>query len=99
MKRHIVCLGDSNTHGYCADPAQYQLNHFHLLFRLLHPFCITACSISHVLNCFLDLLYIFHAVYFYIDLIIIDLFIGFSRFVRRLSGNGFSLENLLQHCL
>lgn len=20
MKRHIVCLGDSNTHGYCADP-------------------------------------------------------------------------------
>ena len=21
MKRHIVCLGDSNTHGYCADPA------------------------------------------------------------------------------
>ena len=41
----------------------------------------------------------FHAVYFYIDLIIIDLFIGFSRFVRRLSRNGFSLENLLQHCL
>ncbi len=21
MKTHIVCLGDSNTHGYCADPA------------------------------------------------------------------------------
>ncbi len=21
MKSHIVCLGDSNTHGYCADPA------------------------------------------------------------------------------
>ena len=21
MKRHIICLGDSNTHGYCADPA------------------------------------------------------------------------------
>ena len=21
MKKHIVCLGDSNTHGYCADPA------------------------------------------------------------------------------
>lgn len=21
MKRHIVCLGDSNTHGYCADPS------------------------------------------------------------------------------
>lgn len=21
MKLHIVCLGDSNTHGYCADPA------------------------------------------------------------------------------
>ena len=21
MKIHIVCLGDSNTHGYCADPA------------------------------------------------------------------------------
>lgn len=20
MRRHIVCLGDSNTHGYCADP-------------------------------------------------------------------------------
>ncbi len=20
MKRHIICLGDSNTHGYCADP-------------------------------------------------------------------------------
>ena len=20
MKKHIVCLGDSNTHGYCADP-------------------------------------------------------------------------------
>lgn len=21
MKTHIVCLGDSNTHGYCADPS------------------------------------------------------------------------------
>ena len=21
MRKHIVCLGDSNTHGYCADPA------------------------------------------------------------------------------
>ena len=21
MKKHNVCLGDSNTHGYCADPA------------------------------------------------------------------------------
>ena len=21
MKRHIICLGDSNTHGYCADPS------------------------------------------------------------------------------
>lgn len=21
MKKHIVCYGDSNTHGYCADPA------------------------------------------------------------------------------
>ena len=21
LKKHIVCLGDSNTHGYCADPA------------------------------------------------------------------------------
>ena len=21
MKKHIVCIGDSNTHGYCADPA------------------------------------------------------------------------------
>ena len=21
MKKHIVCLGDSNTHGYCPDPA------------------------------------------------------------------------------
>ena len=20
MKKHIVCLGDSNTHGFCADP-------------------------------------------------------------------------------
>ena len=20
MKTHILCLGDSNTHGYCADP-------------------------------------------------------------------------------
>ena len=21
MKKHIICLGDSNTHGYCADPS------------------------------------------------------------------------------
>ena len=21
MKKHIVCFGDSNTHGYCAEPA------------------------------------------------------------------------------
>jgi len=21
VKKHILCLGDSNTHGYCADPA------------------------------------------------------------------------------
>ncbi len=21
MRKHIVCFGDSNTHGYCADPA------------------------------------------------------------------------------
>lgn len=21
MRRHILCIGDSNTHGYCADPA------------------------------------------------------------------------------
>ena len=21
MKKHVVCFGDSNTHGYCADPA------------------------------------------------------------------------------
>ncbi len=21
MKKHILCLGDSNTHGYCADPS------------------------------------------------------------------------------
>ena len=21
MKKHIVCMGDSNTHGYCADPS------------------------------------------------------------------------------
>ena len=20
MKKHVLCLGDSNTHGYCADP-------------------------------------------------------------------------------
>ena len=20
MKKHIVCFGDSNTHGYCANP-------------------------------------------------------------------------------
>ena len=20
MKKHILCLGDSNTHGYCANP-------------------------------------------------------------------------------
>ena len=22
MKKHIVCFGDSNTHGYCADPKE-----------------------------------------------------------------------------
>lgn len=22
MRRHILCLGDSNTHGYCADPEE-----------------------------------------------------------------------------
>ena len=21
MKKHILCIGDSNTHGYCADPS------------------------------------------------------------------------------
>ena len=21
MKKHIVCIGDSNTHGYCAEPS------------------------------------------------------------------------------
>jgi len=21
MKKHVICFGDSNTHGYCADPA------------------------------------------------------------------------------
>ena len=21
MKKHILCFGDSNTHGYCADPS------------------------------------------------------------------------------
>lgn len=21
MRKHIICLGDSNTHGYCADPS------------------------------------------------------------------------------
>lgn len=21
MKKHIICVGDSNTHGYCADPS------------------------------------------------------------------------------
>jgi len=20
-KKHILCIGDSSTHGYCADPA------------------------------------------------------------------------------
>lgn len=24
MRPHILCLGDSNTHGYCADPADCQ---------------------------------------------------------------------------
>ena len=27
MKKHIVCLGDSNTHGYCADPKDCQDSH------------------------------------------------------------------------
>ena len=27
MKKHIVCLGDSNTHGYCADPADCADSH------------------------------------------------------------------------
>ena len=22
MKKHIICFGDSNTHGYCAEPAE-----------------------------------------------------------------------------
>ena len=26
MKKHIVCFGDSNTHGYCADPADTESN-------------------------------------------------------------------------
>ena len=26
MKKHILCLGDSNTHGYCADPADCPVN-------------------------------------------------------------------------
>lgn len=26
MKKHIICLGDSNTHGYCADPALARFN-------------------------------------------------------------------------
>ena len=26
MKKHIVCFGDSNTHGYCADPADCEFN-------------------------------------------------------------------------
>jgi len=25
-KKHIVCFGDSNTHGYCADPADTETN-------------------------------------------------------------------------
>ena len=24
MKKHILCFGDSNTHGYCADPTDCQ---------------------------------------------------------------------------
>lgn len=27
MRRHIICLGDSNTHGYCADPKDCQDSH------------------------------------------------------------------------
>lgn len=30
MRRHIICLGDSNTHGYCPDPADCADGH---LFR------------------------------------------------------------------
>ena len=26
MRRHILCLGDSNTHGYCADSALFRFN-------------------------------------------------------------------------
>ena len=26
MKKHIVCFGDSNTHGYCADPTDTETN-------------------------------------------------------------------------
>ena len=47
MRRHIVCLGDSNTHGYCADPsdcADHSLQRFNeeerwtcLLQRALGP--------------------------------------------------------------
>ena len=28
MKKHILCFGDSNTHGYCADPADCEDSHF-----------------------------------------------------------------------
>ncbi|MEG1569531.1 MAG: lipolytic enzyme, G-D-S-L, partial [Oscillospiraceae bacterium] len=24
MKKHILCFGDSNTQGYCADPSDCQ---------------------------------------------------------------------------
>lgn len=26
MKKHILCFGDSNTHGYCADPTDTETN-------------------------------------------------------------------------
>lgn len=26
MKKHVLCLGDSNTHGYCADPTDCSVN-------------------------------------------------------------------------
>ena len=29
MKTHILCLGDSNTHGYCADRKSTRLNSSH----------------------------------------------------------------------
>ena len=50
MRKHIVCLGDSNTHGYCADPADCADSHLQrfnederwtcLLQRALGPDCL-----------------------------------------------------------